>query len=469
MVSQKVRSPIGVEDKFRGSDGLGDFLRDTQKIAKRLTVNPEPLNRERLRIKVNDHMKGNIIFRLSWRNVWRNKRRTVLTLLTVLVGCAMIILTNAIAKGGHNQMIEDAVALNTGHVQIHEKGFWDNKTIDYAFRPEKTLFEILEHDQDIAAFSPRIHTGVLVSFKDSSRGAIMQGVDPEKEVLVTDLHTKVLPGGRYLKAGDTTQVVMGSMLARHLGATVGDTVAILSQGFDGSIAAEYLTIVGLFKSGNQEYDRALMLMPLDQADKTFSMMGYINSICIRLKGPDSVNHVVSTLKKATDHYPTKLEVMGWEKLMPELVQFIVMDNMGAYIFDFILFLVVAFGILNTIQMSVFERTREFGVMLSIGTRPGQISAIVLTETFFVTLLGMLFGTAIGSGLSFYFHMIPLDFSKYSSEMAVWGVATTIYPAKLTWLNITVTNALIFLLSMLFCLFPARKAARLKPIEAIRRL
>ncbi len=411
----------------------------------------------------------NISAKLAWRNVWRSKRRTLLTLLTIMIGCAMIILFNSIATGGHEQMIEDAVALNVGHIQIHEKGFWDNLTIDYAFEPSPELLELLSKDPRIKSFTERVIAGGLLSFNDSTRGMMIQGIDPEKEQQVCNLHTKIHPGGRFLTSEDTTHAVIGNVLAKNSGTAVGDKIAMISQGFDGSIAAERFTIVGIFESGNPEYDRGLILIPLAQAKETFSMMGFVHSIVIRLDNSSDLSKVKEKITSLTSQGETELEVMGWEELMPELVQFIVMDDMSAYIFDFILFMVVAFGILNTIQMSVFERTREFGVMLSIGTLPNQVTFMIMLESVIISFLGIFLGVIMGYSISWYFQVNPLDYSSYAEEMAVWGISTMIFPAKTTLLNVTVTSLLTFILGVLFSVFPARRAAKLNPIEAIRTL
>ncbi|MDM8551295.1 ABC transporter permease [Desulfobacterales bacterium HSG2] len=411
----------------------------------------------------------NITSKLAWRNVWRNKRRTLLTLLTIMVGCAMIIFMNAIGKGGHDQMIEDAVALNAGHIQIHEKGFWENQTLDYAFEPSSELLDRLGNDSRIAAFAERVMTGGLLSFGDNTRGMLIQGVDPEHEKQVSNLHTKIMPGGRFLTPEDTTHAVIGETLAKNTGVRIGDQIAMISQGFDGSIAAERFTVVGRFRSGTPDYDRELILIPLTQAKETFTMMGFIHSIAIRLDDASYLPQVRESLLSLTSRDETQLEVMGWDELMPELVQFIVMDDISAYIFIFILFMIVAFGVLNTIQMSVFERTREFGVMLSIGTLPGQITSMILLESVIISIIGIIFGIILGYGISLYFQINPMDYSSYAKEMAVWGVATTIFPAKTTSLNIIVTSILTFVLAVLFSVFPARRAAKLNPVEAIRKL
>ncbi len=404
---------------------------------------------------------------LAWRNVWKNKRRTVLTLLTIMVGCGMIIFMNALAKGGHDQMIEDAVSNNAGHVQIHEKGYWDNRSIEYAFQPSDELMKKLEFHDEIKAFTERVEAGALLSYEDTTTGGMIQAVDPETEPEVTNLHTKILDGGRYLTSSDETSVVIGSTLAKNLEVGVGDTFAMISQGFDGSIAAENITVVGLFESGNPEYDRQLVLMPLSRAKETFTMMGYINSIVIRTTETDKLMAVRDDIRKIVES--DRIEVMAWDELMPELVQFIVMDDVGAYVFDLILFMVVAFGILNTIQMSVYERTREFGVMLAIGTRPGQVTLMILFETMFIAFFGVLLGIAIGGGLSWYFKVNPMDWSAYAEEMSVWGVSIKTFPADMTALNVSLTVLITFALSLIFSVFPARRAAKLNPIDAIRHL
>ena len=204
------------------------------------------------------------------------------------------------------------------------------------------------------------------------------------------------------------------------------------------------------------------------------MGDYINSITIKLKNlsdmelvRDDLRNQLSKIELPEESYG--FEVLGWNELMPEIVQFIVMDDVGAYIFDFILFMVVAFGILNTIQMSVFERIREFGVMLAIGTRPGQLISMILCESFFITTIGIVLGCGAGAGISYYLNKNPIDYSAYADEIQVYGINTLEFPADMTMLNLGVTVAVTLLLGLLFTIAPARYASKLKPIEAIRHL
>ncbi len=425
--------------------------------------------------------EASIIVMLAWRNVWKNRRRTILTLLTIMVGCAMIILMNAIAKGGHDQMIEDAVRENNGHIQIHEKGFWENRSIDYAFIPNPRILKTLDAIPEIEAYSKRIVAGCLLSYKNTTAGAMVQAIEPDKEAEIVTLK-KIIVKGAYLDSGDdrlvsmrnekgrkvkAVPVIIGETLSKNMEAGLGSLIAMISQGFDGSIAAEYLLVKGIFRSPNPEYDRSLVIMPFKQAKETFLMMDYVNSIVMRLEKTDQSMAVRDRIRSAIDM--NDMEVMAWDDLMPELVQFIVMDDVSGIIFDFILFMVVAFGVLNTIQMSVFERTREFGVMLAIGTRPSQVAAMVLVESFIVSTIGVMLGLGLGAAVSRYFYVHPFDYTDYAKEMSVWGMNTVIFPAVMTAANAAVTSLVTLALAILFSIAPARRAAKLKPIDAIRQL
>ena len=146
-----------------------------------------------------------------------------------------------------------------------------------------------------------------------------------------------------------------------------------------------------------------------------------------------------------------------------------MDKFSGYVFFLILLLITAFGVLNTVQMSVFERTREIGIMMAIGTRPGQIVRLVLFESIFISLIGVALGIILGASISYYFFIHPFDFSAYQKEMEVFAQVTTVFPAKLTWANVVVTSLLTFLFGVLFSILPARRASKLNPIKAIRQL
>ena len=377
----------------------------------------------------------------------------------------MLILMNAFAKGSHIQMIEDAVSLNTGHIQIFEKGWNENQSIEYAFYPEEAVIEVLNKESRIKAWSPRVSAGALLASGDSTTAALIQGVDYISEPEVTILHSKIREG-EYL-TGMPGEAVIGSTLAKRAGISTGDEFSFISQGFDGSIAAAKLTVRGIFTSGNPELDGYLCLINIDQADRIFSMMGYVNTFALNLKNTEQAPEVKDSIAGKLKN--EKIDVFAWDRLMPELIQFIIMDNVSGWICNIILYMIIAFGILNTMQMSVFERIRELGIMLAVGTRPGEIRGMIQLESSFISIMGIILGCIIGSALSFYFQYNPLNYSDYAKEMEVWGVSTVIFPARLTGANLFITAIITFASAQFFTLFPALHASKMDPVRAIRHL
>ncbi len=363
-------------------------------------------------------------------------------------------------------MIEDSISPLTGHIQVHEKGFQKNMTLEYAFKNDKTLIENIRKIKSVKEAAPRIYSGGLIIFKDSSAGGEILAVEPDLEKKITTLHNYIIPGGKYLEKGDRLSVVIGNILAANLGVKTGDSVSLVSQGFDGSIAADNFKVKGIFRSPNIMYNRNLVLMPFSQGVKTFSMNDYVSTYVIRVDEADSVPEAVRGIKQAAG---SELEVLSWDKLMPEILQFIAMDRASSHIYVFILYVIVAFGILNTIQMSVFERIRELGIMLSIGTSPARVFCMIITESFIIAVIGIIAGLITGWAASYYFTIYPMDFSEYQAEMGLYGMSTLVYYAKLKASDFFITSVITLLLSLIFTFFPARRAARLSPVRAIRHL
>ncbi len=422
---------------------------------------------EETAMKKNNSLK--LVPMLAWRNVWKNKRRTILTLLTIIIGFFMILFNDAVGEGMFNKMIDNQVTRNTGHLQVQARGFSENMGAEYAFTPEQRLINAIENDKDIESYTKRIHAGGLISFKKAISGVMVQGIDPDKEKTITNIYKCMLPGGRYLKSGDSQQIIIGQTLAKNLGVKIGDKTIFSSQTIDGSFAAERLTIVGIFKTGNLGNDSSLIIMPIAQAAETFGMNDLVNSIVIKVKKINTVYDVRERLLKNIDS--SKLDVPGWKELMPDTVQMITSNRASRKIMDFILFMIVAFTVLNTIQMSVFERIREFGVMLALGTRPGQITAIVLFESVYITFMGLILGGLAGSLVCRHFSINPIDlgakFKESTSELG--NIYPLIIQPDLTLLAFFVTSILLLSVSISFSIIPARKAAHLRPVEAIRHL
>lgn len=407
-----------------------------------------------------------LVIILSWRNVWRNRRRTFLTFLTIMTGCTMILFMRSMQNGGYSQMIEDAIAPLTAHIQVHEKGFWKNMTLEYAFMDDHSLLNRIRSTPGVREASRRINAAGLVIFGDSSTGAEITGIEPSRERNIITIQNYIMPGGRFIQDEDSMSIVLGDGLARNLGVKTGERVEVLSQGFDGSVAAGEFTVTGIFHSPVTVYNSSLAFISFGQAVETFSMSGYVSSYVIRINDTEETWRV----KGRIDEYAgDELEVMSWDEMVPEVLQFIALDKASSHMFVFILYLLVAFGILNTIQMSVYERIRELGIMLSIGTTPGRVFAMVMTESLFTGIMGLAAGLVCGYLFCWYFTIHPLDFSGYSAEMEFYGVSTLVWYTKIKAGDFLSCSATILLLTVIFTFFPARRASRLDPVRAIRHL
>lgn len=407
-----------------------------------------------------------LIADLSWRNVWRNGRRTLLTFLTIMAGCMMVIFMRSMQNGAFEQMAEDGISLLTGHIQIHESGYWKNRTMEYAFRDDPALLGSIRSMKHVKAVSRRIHAGALIIYGESAEPVEIIGIEPSVERDISTIGRCILPGGMFLRDEDTKSVVIGEVIAKKLGVKTGGTVSILSQGFDGSIAADYLRVSGIFSSQNTGYNSSMAFMSFRQTVETFSMSGYVSSYTVRLDSNDALVQVAESIRTAAGD---GLEVMSWEDLMPEIMQFIVIKRFGSYLYVVILYLIVAFGILNTIQMSVYERIRELGIMTAIGTGPGRIFSMIMTESVIVALLGICAGLAGGAALSYYFTVNPVDISGYRSEMGLYNVTTLVYHAKMKTGDFVECIISLLFIAVVFTYFPAKRASGLDPVRAIRHL
>ena len=339
-------------------------------------------------------------------------------------------------------------------------------TLEYAFRDDSSLLNQIREMGEVKEVSRRVHASGLVICGDTTAPAEITGIEPARERHISTLHNYILPGGRYLEEGDNDAVVIGHGLAKKLGAGRGDTISVVSQGFDGSIAADSFTVKGLFSSPETSFNSGLALISYSQANETFSMSGYVSSYVVRLHDTGTALYVRDSIRSFAGR---ELEVMAWDELMPEIIEFIILKRFGSYLFHFIMYMIVAFGILNTIQMAVYERTRELGIMLSIGTSPSKVFSIIITESVIIALIGIAAGLLAGAAFSWYFTVYPMDISAYRNEMELYNVTLVQYYSKLKPADFYNCAFIVLFLTVVFTIFPARRASKLDPVKAIRHL
>ena len=404
--------------------------------------------------------------KMAWRNIWRNPRRTFLTVCAITFATVLLVFMLSFQFGSYETMINTSVKISTGHLQIQAAAYQEKKSIRFVIPKPQTIARVIDQIPQVAAYSFRGQAFCLISSADRTYGVVVTGVDPRKEARVSRLKQLVREGD-FLAENDRNQAVVGKLLAKNLRAKVGDELTLLGQGRDGSIAATVVSVKGIFSSGIDDFDRAALQIPLTTFQDTFSMSQSVHEIVMigkSLSDADGIKTKLQTALSALDGRK-KLKVLDWQELMPGLRQAIEMDLISGLIFYGLLIVVVAFSILNTFLMAVFERTKEFGVMMAIGTTPRRLTKILLVESMTITLIGIIAGIGIGIAVTAIFQAHGIDFSGGSELLSQFGITGRMYP-KLSFLSVTIGPFMVLFFTFFAALYPALKIRRLRPVEAM---
>ena len=311
--------------------------------------------------------------KMAWRNLWRNPRRTILTIAAIAFACLLLVFMLSWQFGSYEAMINAAVKIHTGHLQVQAKGYQEKQSIRQVIADPKAVAALLQKTPGVKHFTFRANAFSLVSSKQRTYGALVVGIDPTREAQVSTLK-KIIRKGKYLEPGDENGALLGVLLAKNLQVGLGDDITVLGQGRDGSVAATVLKVKGIYSSGMDNFDRSSIQIGLKNFQDTYTMMGAVHeavAVCGHLSLVAEAQKFVSAgLKEIKARHP--LVVLNWEQLMPGLLQGIEIDMISGLIFYFLLVLVVAFSILNTFLMSIFERMHEFGGAHGHRHHPGPL-------------------------------------------------------------------------------------------------
>lgn len=407
-----------------------------------------------------------ILLKMAWRNNWRHKWRSALTISAIVFGLSLNIWGFCLTEGSHEQWIRNSVESFSGHLQIHRAGYQDDPSLRLSFKPDSSFFRLLKEQRPVVKdWGSRITTFGLASVGETSFAAMMVGIEPEREAGFIHWDSKI-EKGEYLASGDMDGVLIGADLAENLGVGLGDTVIIVTQNFYGSLAGALRVVRGMFRSFSPELDRSGLLINLKSVQEMLSMEDRVNTIVVMASSSDQVEPAQTALAQGLDN--EKMEVIPWYEILPEMVQAVELDNIFGLLTNAILLLVIGFMVLNTFLMSVLERMREFGIMRSLGASPARVIGLIALEAFFLILVGYTLANAIGITVSWYNSIHPLDFSGYGEEIyKMYGMDPRIY-AHLTLRMVLYPNLMILAVIALALVYPAWRASRIKPAEAVFR-
>ncbi|MBI3599047.1 MAG: ABC transporter permease [Nitrospinae bacterium] len=401
-----------------------------------------------------------LLLRLAWRNVWRNTRRSLITISAIAFGLTFLIFLWGFGDGAHEQMVENFIRLRIGHFQLHAHGYLKEEDITLGISKWQELVDKLSRHPLVEGVTPRILGQGLIIGPRQSSGVILSGILPEMEKKVTNLSTFVTRG-QFAPNEKVREILIGEDLARYLKVESGDKVVILSQGFYSSLESGSYRIRGIFRSGAPDIDRGLIFMNLHTLSDLLQMPDEVHEIAVRLRSSADLQGVI-----ADEAGGDNLEINTWQNLAPLVVQWIELDNIVLYIIMFVVTIIVTIGITNSILMTVYERFEEFGVIRAMGARRMEILQMVLLEALLLSIVGVIAGVLLGLGLDGFYGWKGIDLAKYSTAFAPFYSGTVIYN-HVTWWHVVQSAAITLAAGLVSSIYPAIHAIRIQPLEALR--
>lgn len=400
---------------------------------------------------------------LAWRNIWRNKRRSLITILSITFAVLLACIMRSMQLGSYDRMIENSVRFYTGYIQIHKEGYWDDKVIDNSFEYDSQKLARVNALEGVQTYVPRLESFALASYKEQTKGTMVMGIDPERENELTRVRNKLV-AGEYLKYGDEG-VLLSQGLAGYLKAQVGDTVVLLGQGYHGANAAGLFKVQGIVKFVMPQQNNQLVYMNLKQAQWLYAADNLITSAALVIDDPDEAPRITKQIKKVFS--AEAYEVMDWKELVPDLVQSIELDNISGKVMLWILYLVIGFGMFGTYLMMTAERQYEFGVMIAVGMKRFQLQSIVLMEITLMTAIGVLGGIALSLPALTYFHFNPIYFGEEAAKAIEKFGVEAVYAFSLDPVIFTNQAYAIFIMAIVLASYPIWSIHKMEPVESMR--
>jgi ABC-type lipoprotein release transport system permease subunit len=401
--------------------------------------------------------------KIAWRNLWRNRRRTLITITSVVGAVLLAILMQSMQYGSYERMIHNVSGFFIGAMQVQQESYWQEQSVDNSLPASQHLQQQLAGIGNVAVVAPRLQAYALAAGQEKSRAALVLGVDPEQEKHLMQPQNKLV-AGTYFSAPNEQAVLLGRGLADYLGLQPGDSVVLLGAGYQGSSAAGKYLIKGLVSYGLPEINNTTIFLPLGSMQAFLVAPERLTAYAISL---ENINRLPRTKGQIREVLPADLQVMSWSDMMPELVQTIEADAAGNIIMLSVLYMVVGFGILGTVLMMTAERKYEFGVLLSIGMPRAYLAFTVLLELILIALIGVLIGALLAIPIVLYFHHNPLELGGAAAqaiEEMGWEavVPFSTDPSLFVWQVL-----IILILTLLVALYPVLHIFRLNPVQSMR--
>ena len=402
-----------------------------------------------------------MILKIALRNIFRQKRRTILTALAMIAGFTLSSLFIGLSDGAYGNIITMFTRNRIGHIQVHREGYLDKPSLYETIDDYPSVGETIQSTTGVEAWTPRVYAAGLGSVGEKSTAVQVIGVDVARETQATRFDQKMIEGS-VLAETASHEAVIGKGLAKILSGTVGSEIVIFSQGADGSLANDVYKIVGIAESGDDVTDRVACYLHIEDAQELFVLEGRIHEIVVIISNINQVSKVTDAIKARLNN--STLEVAPWQVVAKSFYRAMKVDQQGDAIARWVIMLIVAIGVLNTVLMSVLERTREYGVLKAVGTKPTQIFWLVICEVVIIAIGSIAVGALLGVLANY---LLSIYGITYPEEITYGGMKIKTLYAEVNARCLIIPAITVMLSATIVSLFPAIKAARIMPAKAMR--
>jgi ABC-type lipoprotein release transport system permease subunit len=402
-------------------------------------------------------------FQLARKNMWRNKHRTIITMTAIFFAVILSVLTGSLKEGIFDNLLKNVVSFYTGYIQIHQRGYWAEQTLDNSFTWSDNLGTLLRKQENVSNFSPRLESYALAASDKTTKGCRVVGIDPEAEDKITSLKQKLVKGS-YLNPQDAS-LLIAEGLAERLGVTVNDTLYLIGQGYHAATAAGKYRIKGILHFGSPDLNANGLFLPLTQAQELFAAENRVNTLVVMVNDD---NLLQQTKAQIEQDLSADYEVLTWEEMIPDIKQHIATDSNNMKYVQYILYLLICFGILGTLIMMMMERQYEMGMLIAIGMKRSQLATVMVIESLMTLALGCLLGLLASYPITYYFEKYPLRMGGEIARAYERFGFEAVFPASTDPQLFIEQGSTVLILGLLLSLYPTIKILRIDPVASMKR-
>ena len=406
--------------------------------------------------------------KIAWRNLWRRKRRTLITGISIGFGVMLAVTFTGTGDYGYTNMINTSAIMGLGHVTIEPHGYNQTPSLDKRLRRTGQIRERVLAMPGVNDAIVRIMGQAMFASASKTIGGVFMGIDPVQESPEQNLLIRSLVQGELFSGKDSRGVVVGSKMAEKLNLRIGKKLVFTTTDVSGEIVSELARVTGIFKTGVNEVDGGMVLLPINSVRATLHYDAQDATLLAVIINDQRYAERMRDKISLAEGDP-QIEVLSWQQTQAEMAGIITMDRSGNYISQFLIGLLIAAGILNTLLMSVLERTREFGVMMAIGMSPRTLFMLVVVESLWLAIIGIVIGIIITAPWYAYLYYVGLDFSgAIGEDYSAGGILVDpLIRIRLYKESIIAILTGVFSLTLLAGLYPAWRAGRIPPVESLK--